>query len=198
MTDGFGVEERRYLAENRDSLVSDLAEWVRIPSVAGVEKHRADVTHSTHWLAAAFRAAGFPTVEVWPSGDTSAVYARWHAAPGAPTVLVYSHHDVRAVKPENWDETDPFTPVVRDGRVYGRGASDAKGQALAHLWAVKAHLAATGRTDPAVNLTFLVEGEEETGSPSLADLIRDHREDLDCELIVFSDTLQWHEDHPAV
>lgn len=196
MTDG--GEERRYLAENRDRLVDELSEWVRIPSIAGVPKHEADVTRSANWLAGALREAGFPTVDVWPSEGGAAVFAQWHEAPGAPTVLVYSHHDVRAVKPENWEQTAPFVPVQRGGRLFGRGSSDAKGQALAHLWAVKAHLAATGSTRPAANLTFLVEGEEEAGSPHLSELLRQHQSELGCDLIVFSDTLQWHHDHPAV
>jgi acetylornithine deacetylase/succinyl-diaminopimelate desuccinylase-like protein len=198
MANPAGAEERHFLNGNRERLVRELAEWVSIPSIAGMPEHEADVTRSAHWFAAACREAGFPTAEVWPSGNTAAVFAQWHAAPGAPTVLVYSHHDVRAVKPENWDQTAPFTPVVREGRVFGRGSSDAKAQALAHLWAVKAHLAASGRDAPAVNLTFLIEGEEETGSPHFAELLQEHRAELDCDLIVFSDTLQWHEDHPAL
>ena len=196
MSDGAG--ERRFLAEHRTDLVDQLSEWVAIPSVAGMPEHEADVTRSANWLAAAFREAGFPRVELWPHEGGAAVFAQWHEAADAPTVLVYSHHDVRAVKSENWDQTAPFVPVQRGGRLFGRGSSDAKGQALAHLWGVKAHLAATGAEHPAVNLTFLIEGEEETGSPHLAELLREHRSQLDCDLIVFSDTLQWHEEHPAV
>lgn len=195
---GLGTSERRFLAENRDRLVADLDEWVRIPSIAGAAEHEPDVVRSANWLAAAFRDTGFPTVELWPSGSTTAVFAQWHPQPGAPTVLVYSHHDVRNVKPEGWQHTAPFSPVLRDDRLFGRGTSDAKGQVLAHLWAVKAHLAATGRTSPTVNLTFLVDGEEEAGSPHLAGLLHENAEQLSCDLVVFSDTLQWHRDHPAI
>ena len=193
-----GARERKYLDEHRNELVDQLSEWVSIPSVAGVPEHAQDVTRSAHWFAAALREAGFPRVELWPSDGGTAVFAQWHEAADAPTVLVYSHHDVRAVKPENWDQTAPFIPVQRDGRLFGRGSSDAKGQALAHLWGVKAHLEATGAAHPAVNLTFLVEGEEETGSPNLDKLLTEHQHDLECDLIVFSDTLQWHAEHPAV
>ncbi|MCE6996273.1 M20/M25/M40 family metallo-hydrolase [Saccharothrix sp. S26] len=97
-----------------------------------------------------------------------------------------------------WEETPPFEPALRDGRLYGRGASDAKGHVLAHLWGVRAHLAATGRGAPAVNLKFLVEGLEEAGSPHLARLVEDHRDRLDVDLVVFSDTLLWRADHPAI
>jgi acetylornithine deacetylase/succinyl-diaminopimelate desuccinylase-like protein len=198
VTESKGAAERRYVADNRERLISDLSEWVTIPSIAGVAEHEADVTRSANWLATTLREVGFPTVDLWRSGGTAAVFARWHQAPGAPTVLVYSHHDVRAVKPENWEQTTPFAPLLRGNRLFGRGTSDAKGQALAHLWAVKAHLAATGRAHPAVNLTFLIEGEEEAGSPQLAELLSEHPSELQCDLIVFSDTLQWHPDHPAV
>jgi acetylornithine deacetylase/succinyl-diaminopimelate desuccinylase-like protein len=144
------------------------------------------------------RATGFPSVEVWETDGGPAVYAEWCAEPDAPTVLVYSHHDVRAAKDEEWDETAPFQPALRDGYLYGRGASDAKGQVLAHLWGVRAHLAATGRQVPAVNLRVLVDGEEETGSAHLRELVRDNRERLRADLVVFSDTLLWRADHPAV
>nr|WP_296067973.1 M20/M25/M40 family metallo-hydrolase [uncultured Actinoplanes sp.] len=187
-----------YLAAHRSDLIEELVGWLRLRSVAGLPQHAVDLTRSANWLAAALRATGFPTVEVWPVEGAPAVYAEWCAAPGAPTVLVYSHHDVRAAKDEQWEETPPFEPAVRDGRVYGRGASDAKGQVLAHVWAVRAHLAATGCSAPAVNLKFLVEGEEETGSAHLDEVLRDNRERLDADLIVFSDTLMWRADHPAV
>jgi acetylornithine deacetylase/succinyl-diaminopimelate desuccinylase-like protein len=161
-------------------------------------EHDADLLRSANWLAGTLRETGFPTVEVWRTDGAPAVYAEWCAAPGAPTVLVYSHHDVRAAKDWQWEETPPFEPALRDGRLYGRGTSDAKGQVLAHVWGVRAHLAATGRTAPAVNLKFLVEGEEEAGSPHLPGLVEANRARLDADLVVFSDTLLWRADHPAV
>jgi acetylornithine deacetylase/succinyl-diaminopimelate desuccinylase-like protein len=192
------MDVREFLAANRDAVVAELAEWVRVPSVAGVAEHSVDLQRSAKWLAAALRETGFPSVEVWDTDGGPAVYGEWCAEPDAPTVLVYSHHDVRAAKDQEWDETAPFEPKLRDGYLYGRGASDAKGQALAHVWGVRAHLAATGRATPAVNLKLLVEGEEETGSAHLQQLLRDNRERLGADLIVFSDTLMWRADHPAV
>lgn len=189
---------RDFLAGHRDAMVAELAEWVAVPSVAGVPEHSVDLQRSANWLAAALRETGFPSVEVWDTDGGPAVYGEWCAEPGAPTVLVYSHHDVRAAKDQEWDETAPFEPKLRDGYLYGRGASDAKGQALAHVWSVRAHLAATGRRNPAINLKVLVEGEEETGSAHLRQLLRDNRERLGVDLIVFSDTLMWRADHPAV
>ena len=183
-----------FLAEHLPHLVAELSEWVRIPSVAGSERDPA-LMHSAHWPAGTLTDLGFPRVELWMAGESPAVFAEWIVDPAAPTVLVYSHHDVRAVKPQNWDETEPFEPVVRRGRLYGRGASDAKGQVLAHLWGLRAHL--LGRDAPAVNLRFLVEGEEELGSPMLSTLVEEHAEDLAADLVVFSDTTLWRADHPA-
>ena len=187
-----------YLAAHLAEMLDGLKEWVRIPSVAAAPEHEHDLLRSAHWLAGALRDVGFPTTQIWPGVYGPAVHAAWCEAPGAPTVLVYSHHDVRAVKEQNWDQTSPFDPVARDGRLYGRGTSDAKGQVAAHLWGVRAHLAATGRGCPAVNMKFLVEGEEEAGSPGLAQLIQDHPEELAADVVIFSDTLLWRADHPGL
>ncbi|MFC3990009.1 zinc-binding metallopeptidase family protein [Actinoplanes siamensis] len=94
-----------FLTKHRDAVVAELAEWVRIPSVAGIPEHLVDLRRSATWLAAALRETGFPSVEVWDTQGGPEVYAEWCAEPGAPTVLIYSHHDVRAAKDEEWDET---------------------------------------------------------------------------------------------
>ena len=185
-----------YLRDNRNLLTDELAGWIGIPSVAGMPEHDPDLLRSANWLAGALGDIGFPEVRVWRTEGGPAVYAEWCAAPGAPTVLIYSHHDVRAVKDEEWEQTTPFQAVLRGGRLYGRGASDAKGQIVAHLWGLRAHLATTGRDAPAVNIKVLVEGEEEIGSTHLAELLDEH--DVRADLVVFSDTLLWHAEHPAV
>lgn len=185
-----------WLETHRARLIEELTGWLRLRSVAGAPEHAVALVRSANWLAGTLREMGFPRVEVWPNEAGPAVYAEWCAAPGAPTVLVYSHHDVRATKDDLWDQTAPFEPALRDGRLYGRGASDAKGQVAAHLWGLRGHLATTGRSAPAVNLKFLVEGAEEVGSPGLAGLLEEH--DVTADLVVFSDTLLWRSDHPAV
>lgn len=189
---------RTYLDDHVSVLVDRLSEWVRIPSVAGATDGEHHLVRSANWLAGELRDIGFPTTEIWQGTQGPAVFAEWLEAPGAPTVLIYSHHDVRAAKDGNWDQTAPFDPVLRDGRLYGRGSSDAKGQVMAHLWGLRAHLATTNRSAPAVNLKIIVEGEEEAGSPGLAALIEEHRERLDADAVIFSDTLLWKAGHPAV
>lgn len=187
---------RAHIRSREAELGRRLAEWVRVPGILGVPEHSQDLLRSASWLAAEFREVGFPVVEVLPTGESHAVYAEWCQAPGAPTALVYSHHDVREVKPENWAMTAPFEPVLREGRLYGRGSSDAKGQILAHLEGLRAHLQETGT--PRINLKFLVEGEEEGGSPHLAKLLEDNAERFAADPVLFSDTLLWHARHPAV
>jgi acetylornithine deacetylase/succinyl-diaminopimelate desuccinylase-like protein len=188
---------REFLEFNRDQVIDELREWVRIPSIAAQPEHAVDVERSAHWLAGRLRDRGFST-ELYPTGETVAVFGELHVDDALPTVLVYSHHDVRHAKPEEWVETGPFEPVLREGRVYGRGASDAKGQVIAHLWGLSAHLDTGTSGKPAVNLKILVEGEEEMGSPHFAALLEEHADLMACDYIVFSDTLQWKEGNPAV
>lgn len=187
----------RFLAAATADVLRQLSEWVTIPSVASQPERALEVERSARWLAAAMRDVGLRTEVLW-AGPSPTVYGETEQDPARPTVLVYSHHDVRHAKPEEWVETDPFRPVLRDGRLYGRGASDAKGQVIAHLWGLRAHLEERGDAGPAVNLKYLVEGEEELGSGHLADLLERERERLRADVVVFSDTIQWKEGNPAV
>jgi acetylornithine deacetylase/succinyl-diaminopimelate desuccinylase-like protein len=187
---------RGWLDEHRDRLVEELADWVRIPSVAGPQEHEEDLARSAAWLTKTLTGIGFPVVEVWQREATPTVWAEWITDPSAPTVLVYSHHDVRTAKAEQWQRCAPFEPVHDGGRLYGRGTSDAKGQVLAHLWAVRA-IAAEAAAPP-VNLKLLIDGEEETGSPNLAALLDEHADRVGADLVVFSDTMTWSADEPAM
>ncbi|MFI0404364.1 dipeptidase [Actinomadura sp. 3N508] len=189
---------RSYIAAGSEVFFAELAEWLAIPSISSDPDHAGDVRRSAEWLAAALRRAGFPIVEIWPTGGHPAVYAEWPSAlPSARTVLVYGHHDVQPVDPvEAWD-TPPFTATVDGDRMYARGASDDKGQVLFHAFGVRAHLAATGRTAPAVTLKLLIEGEEEAGSPHFDALVRRHADRLACDLVVNSDSAMWSADVPT-
>jgi acetylornithine deacetylase/succinyl-diaminopimelate desuccinylase-like protein len=190
---------RNYLHDRADTLLEDLAAWVRIPSVSADPAHERDVMRSARWLQAHLAETGFLEVEEWDTDGLQTVFAGWPAQdPDAPTVLIYSHHDVRAVKDQEWQEVAPFEPALRQGRMYGRGTSDAKGQVLAHIWALRAHLEATGRNAPAVTLKYLIEGEEEIGSPHLAEVVREHAEQLAADVIVVSDTMLWSLEEAAV
>ncbi|GAB2487556.1 zinc-binding metallopeptidase family protein [Jatrophihabitans fulvus] len=182
--------EREYVTAHRDDLLSDLDAWLRIPGISAQPDRHDDVRRSAEWLADAFRRTGFPTVEVWDGGPwLPAVYAEWRSDdPDARTVLVYGHHDVQPVDPLELWHTDPFDPTVDGDVLRARGASDDKGQLLFHLLGVQAHLAATGRTSPAVNLRFVIEGEEESGSPHFEELLAAHADRLSCDVCVVTDT----------
>ncbi|WP_405535489.1 dipeptidase [Streptomyces sp. NBC_00075] len=190
---------RTYIEQHRAAFLDDLAEWLRIPSVSAQPDHAADVRRSADWLAAKLRETGFPTVEVWATPGAPAVFAEWPADdPAAPTVLVYGHHDVQpAAREDGWD-SDPFEPVVRGNRLHARGAADDKGQVFFHTLGVRAHLAVTGRTAPAVHLKMLVEGEEESGSIHFRDLVEEHADRLTADAVIVSDTGMWAEDTPTV
>ncbi len=190
---------RDFVTEHRAELLSDLDAWLRIQGISTQPEHAADVVASADWLAAGFTRTGFPIVEVWPiEGGLPTVYAEWPAAEeDAPTVLVYGHHDVQPVDPIELWHTDPFDPTVDGDLLRARGASDDKGQLLFHLLGVRAHLAATGRTSPAVNLKFLIEGEEESGSPNFDRLLAEHRDRLDCDVVVITDTGMLAKDVPS-
>ena len=171
----------------------DLEDLVRIPSVWSDDSRRDDVHRSARKVAALLGDAGFASVEIVSEGGAPAVIAHHPAPPGAPTVLLYAHHDVQ---PEGdaaqWD-SPPFEPTERNGRLYGRGTADDKAGIATHLAAFRAH---DGR--PPVGVTVFVEGEEECGSPSLSRLLAAHRHKLAADVIVIADSDNWTVDIPAL
>jgi acetylornithine deacetylase/succinyl-diaminopimelate desuccinylase-like protein len=190
---------REFIDSHQAELLSDLDEWLRIPGISAQPDRHPDVRRSAEWFAAAMRRTGFPSVELWDDGPwLPAVFAEWPSDdPDAPTVLVYAHHDVQPVDPLELWHTDPFDPTIDGDILRARGASDDKGQLLFHLLAVRAHLAVSGRTSPAVHLKFVVEGEEESGSPHFDELLERYRERLACDVLVVTDTGMLAADLPS-
>jgi len=198
------MDVRQYIEEHAAEFFRALSEWLAIPSISADPARRADVGRSAEWLQTFLTGTGFPTVEVWPTGESGqpgmpAVFAEWPASdPAAPVVLVYGHHDVQPVEPlDEWD-SPPFEPVQHDGLLFGRGASDDKGQVLFHALGLRANLASSGSAAPPVTLKLLIEGEEESGSPHFADLLRARRDRLTCDVVVVSDTTMWAADVPSM
>jgi len=171
----------------------DLEGLVRIESVWADPARRAEVHRSAQAVASLLRDAGFADVEIVSEGGAPAVIAHQPGPPGSPTVLLYAHHDVQ---PEGdaaqWD-SPPFDPTERDGRLYGRGTADDKAGIATHLAAFRAH---GGR--PPVGVTVFVEGEEESGSPSLSRLLAAHRDKLAADVIVIADSDNWTAEVPAL
>ena len=198
------MDARDYIQQHARGFFADLKQWLAIPSISADPGHHQDVRASARWLAAHLRATGFPEVEVWETGGAGspglpAVFACWPAAdPSAPTVCVYGHHDVQPVEPlDEWD-SPPFEPAERYGQLLARGASDDKGQVIFHTLGVRACLAAAGASAPPVTIKLLIEGEEESGSPHFADLVRARADRLACDVIVVSDTTMWAADVPSM
>jgi acetylornithine deacetylase/succinyl-diaminopimelate desuccinylase-like protein len=184
------------LVASRAARAGALLEFAAIPSVSTVPAHAADMVIAAEWVATRLRGLGATDVEVVHTDLHPIVYGRIHEAPGAPTALVYCHFDVQPVDPVELWETSPFEPFLRDGRFVGRGVADDKGQLVMHLAALEA-LRAAGKA-PAVNLTFVFEGEEEYGSESLFAWIEPNRDRLAADVAIISDTGYFEGNVPAI
>lgn len=164
----------------------DLMEFVRIPSVSTDPERRPDIEAAAAWVAGRLARAGVPEVRTMETPGHPVVLGRWQVDPELPTVIVYGHYDVQPPDPLELWESEPFEPEVRDGKVYGRGASDDKGGVLVAIQAVEA-LARAGGGKPGINVTFLIEGEEEVGSPNLPVFLDQQREILKADLAISAD-----------
>lgn len=184
-----------YLTAHEERFTAELVDFVRIPSVSADPGHVADVARAGDWVAARLRAAGVEHVQVMPTEGHPVVYGDWlHAGADRPTVLIYGHFDVQPPEPLDLWTTPPFAGVIRDDRLYGRGASDDKGGMLIPILAVEALLRTTGRLP--VNVKFFLEGQEEIGSPHLPPFIRAHGDMLRADMVFSADGSQWSEDQP--
>lgn len=178
---------RAAVARVLPSVRRDLEALVRIPSISALPEHADDVRRSAQMTADLFAAEGFDDVQILRvEGGAPAVVARKLGPPGAPTVLLYAHHDVQPIGDrDSWD-TEPFEPTELSGRLFARGAADDKAGIAAHLAAIRAH-----GDDLPVGVTVFVEGEEEIGSPSLERFLREHVELLRSDVIVIADSANW-------
>ena len=184
-----------YIEQNKDRFLSELFDLLRIPSISAQSSHKGDMQTCAEWLAAALVKSGADRAEVMPTEGNPVVYAEKIVDPKARTVLVYGHYDVMPVDPLDEWRTDPFEPVVADGRIWGRGADDDKGQLYMHAKAFEA-MCATG-TLPC-NVKFMLEGEEEIGSASLYKFCEEHKELLRADIILVSDTSMISMDTPSI
>jgi acetylornithine deacetylase/succinyl-diaminopimelate desuccinylase-like protein len=184
-----------FVGSHLDRFRAELDEFLRIPSVSAKSEHDGDTRRAAEWLSRRLADAGLSSQLVETTWHPI-VLAEWRGAPGAPTVLIYGHYDVQPPEPLDEWESPPFEPTVRDGRLYGRGTADDKGQLYMHVKALESYLA-TGGSLP-VNVIVVAEGEEEVGSPSFAPFLEAHRKRLDCDVVVISDTGMFAEDLPSL
>lgn len=186
-----------YLHAGREQAVATLHELLSIPSVSTDADAAPDVQRCAAWVANHCTAIGMPTVRVIETPGHPIVYAEdCSAGPERPTVLFYGHYDVQPVDPLNLWTNPPFSPTIRDNKVYARGATDDKGQVLLHLVALNALRAVHGSLP--VNVKVLIEGEEEIGSPNLAPFVQQHADMLACDCVVVSDTSMFAPGQPSI
>jgi acetylornithine deacetylase/succinyl-diaminopimelate desuccinylase-like protein len=185
-----------YLQEHEDQFIEELVEFLRVPSISSLPEHKEDIQQAAEWLANRMKRAGIESVRIMPTGGHPVVYGEWLHASEGPTILIYGHFDVQPVDPLDLWDSPPFEPVIKEGRIYGRGTTDDKGNLFIPVIVTEAMIK-TGRALP-VNVKFLFEGQEEIGSPQLPDFIEANRDLLSCDLVVSADGGQWTEDQPAL
>jgi acetylornithine deacetylase/succinyl-diaminopimelate desuccinylase-like protein len=185
-----------HLRANHDRIFSKLVEFASIPSVSTDPAHAADIDRAARWVATELAAAGPLTVRTLLTAGNPVVYGEWLDAPGRPTVLVYGHYDVQPPDPlEKW-HSPPWTPTVRDGRLYARGVSDDKGPMLIPIAVAEAFFATAGGLP--VNVKFMFEGEEEIGSRHLNAFVERHKDLLAADVVVSADGAMWRIDEPSL
>jgi len=189
-------EAVRYAEKNGERFLQELFEFLRIPSVSASSVHDGDTRRSADWFAERLRKAGLGA-RIVETTRHPVVLGEWReAGPDAPTLLIYGHYDVQPPEPlEEWT-SPPFEPEVRDGRIYARGSADDKGQLYMHVTALESHLETSGRLP--LNVVVVAEGEEEIGSPNLVPFVRQHREELDADVVVISDSGMFREGLPSL
>src|SRR5437879_6074123 len=180
------METNEYIERKRNEHLTDLYEFLRIPSISAQAEHKQDVERAAQWVADRLRRVGLDAVEIVQTKMHPLVYGQSLKAPGKPTVLFYGHYDVQPPEPLELWTSPAFEPTVRDGNLYGRGTADDKGQVHIHIRALDA-LRQTEGTLP-INLKVIIEGEEEVGSENLWDYVNHNKSKLKADALVVSDT----------
>jgi acetylornithine deacetylase/succinyl-diaminopimelate desuccinylase-like protein len=186
---------KEYITSNKDRFIAELFDWLRIPSVSADSKHKGDVRKAAEFLKKKFEEAGVGSVEICETKGHPIVYAEKIIDPRLPTVLVYGHYDVQPADPLNLWTSPPFEPVIKDDKIYARGACDDKGQVYMH---VKAFEVMMKNNLLPCNVKFMVEGEEEVGSDNLGTFVKENKSKLKADVILISDTALISLEHPSI
>jgi acetylornithine deacetylase/succinyl-diaminopimelate desuccinylase-like protein len=184
-----------YLAEHKDRFLEELLELLRIPSVSARSENKLDMVTCAEAVKEKLLEAGADSVTIYPTAGHPVVYGEKITDPAKPTVLVYGHYDVQPADPLNLWHSGPFDPVIKDGKIFARGACDDKGQFYMHVKALEA-MHAVGELP--TNIKFIIEGEEEVGSPNLATFVNNNKELLKCDVILISDTAMISLENPSI
>jgi acetylornithine deacetylase/succinyl-diaminopimelate desuccinylase-like protein len=186
---------KEYIASNKDRFISELFDWLRIPSVSADSRYKQDVRKAAEFLKERLSDAGVDKVEICETKGHPIVYAEKMVNPSLPTVLVYGHYDVQPADPVNLWTSPPFEPVIKDGKIYARGSCDDKGQVYMH---VKAFEIMMKQNLLPCNVKFMVEGEEEVGSDNLGIFVKENKSKLKADIILISDTALISLQHPSI
>ncbi|MCP3027281.1 dipeptidase [Halobacillus sp. A5] len=179
-----------------EQFLNELTEFLSIPSISSLSEYKSEVKRSAEWLAHALEKAGMENIEVIETTGHPIIYADWLHAEGKPTVLIYGHYDVQPADPlELWD-SPPFEPVIKDEKIYARGATDDKGQLYIHVKAIDLLMKERGSLP--VNVKFCIEGEEEVASPNLGPFISENKEKVAADAVLISDTSFIEKGQPAI
>jgi acetylornithine deacetylase/succinyl-diaminopimelate desuccinylase-like protein len=185
-----------FINASHDRYVSELSQYLAIPSISALPEHRDDVRRCAEWTAAELTRIGLENVRVIDTAGHPLVYGDWLHAGEAPTILLYGHYDVQPVDPVELWHSPPFEPTVRDGQIFARGAADDKGQVFVHMKAIEAHMKKNGRLP--VNFKVVLEGEEEVGSESLGTYIQANAAALAADMVLISDTEMFDRGVPSI
>jgi len=186
---------KNYINQNQERFLSELFELLRIPSISSMAEHKPDMIKAAEKYAEFLLKAGCETAQVYPTKGHPVVFGQKIIDNKLPTILVYAHYDVQPADPINLWKTPPFEPEIRDGAIYARGANDDKGQGFMHIKAFE-YLVKTNQLK--CNVKFIIDGEEEIGSPSLPEWAEAHKEMLACDDILVSDTTMIDEKIPSI
>jgi acetylornithine deacetylase/succinyl-diaminopimelate desuccinylase-like protein len=185
-----------YARANKDQFLDDFKALVRIPSISTLSEHKADIRRAAEWIAERLRSYGFHDVEIAPTAKHPVVLGEHTGAgPSAPTLLFYGHYDVQPVDPLDLWKSDPFEPTIRGENLFARGASDMKGQLVAHMKAIESLVRTDGLP---VNIRCLLEGEEEIGSPSLEAFVEKNKSRLKADLCLNGDSSVLGPEEPSI
>ncbi len=186
---------KEYIEKNKERFLEELFELIRIPSISSMSEHKADMLKCAEAVKSSLLSAGADRVEIMETTGHPVVYGEKIIDPSLPIVLVYGHYDVQPVEPLNLWTSKPFEPEVREGKIFARGADDDKGQLFMHVKAFEL----MNQTDSLVtNVKFMIEGEEEIGSPSLKKYCEENRDLLKADIILVSDTTMIADDIPSI
>ena len=186
---------KKYIEENKDRFLEELFELIRIPSISAESEHKPDMVRCAEKWKEFLLQAGCDKAEVMSSAGNPVVYGEKTIDPAKPTVLVYGHYDVMPVAPLELWRTQPFEPVVKDGKIWARGADDDKGQSFMQAKSFE-FMVKTNQLP--CNVKFMLEGEEEIGSPSLYGFCEEHKEMLKADVILVCDTSMIAPDVPSI